>query len=57
MAEEYAAFEGSATFSITGQTSVSRDLLTTLLRDGARRLLGEAVEAEGVDWIEAKDTA
>jgi putative transposase len=30
-----------------------RDVLTALLRDGARRLLAEAVEAEVADWIES----
>jgi transposase-like protein len=29
----------------------SRDLLTEILRDGAQRLLGQAVEAEVADWI------
>jgi len=29
-----------------------RDVLTEILRDGAQRLLGEAVEAEVDDWIE-----
>ena len=30
----------------------SRDLLTEILRDGAQRLLGQAIEAEVADWIE-----
>jgi len=52
MAEEYAAVEESTTRSIAGPTSGSRDILTAFLRDGARRLLVEAVEAEVADWIE-----
>ena len=31
----------------------SRDVLTDILRDGAQRLLSQAVEAEVADWIEA----
>ncbi len=30
----------------------SRDVLTEILRDGAQRLLGQAIEAEVADWIE-----
>ena len=30
----------------------SRDLLTEILRDGAQRMLGQAIEAEVADWIE-----
>ena len=30
----------------------SRDVLTDILRDGAQRLLGQAIEAEVADWIE-----
>ena len=30
----------------------SRDMLTEILRDGAQRLLGQAIEAEVADWIE-----
>ena len=29
----------------------SRDVLTEILRDGAQRLLGNAIEAEVADWI------
>ena len=53
MAEEYAAVGESTTLPMAGPTSGSRDLLTALLRDGARRLLAEAVEAEVADWIDA----
>ena len=31
----------------------SQDVLTELLRDGARRLLAQAIEAEVATWIEA----
>jgi transposase-like protein len=30
----------------------SRDVLTEILRDGAQRLLGQAIEAEVADWVE-----
>ena len=38
--------EAVATIAVPG-----RDVLTEILRDGARRLLGEAVEAEVADWV------
>lgn len=53
MAEEYAAVEESTTLPIAGPITGSRDALTDLLRDGARRLLAEAVEAEVAAWIDA----
>ena len=33
----------------------SRDVLTEILRDGAQRLLGQAIEAEVTDWIDRHD--
>ena len=53
MVEEYAAVEESTTLPIAGPTPGSKDVLTDLLRDGARRLLAEAVEAEVAAWIDA----
>src|SRR3954452_9430505 len=53
MAEEYAAVEESTILPIAGPTPGTRDVLTDLLRDGARRLLAEAVEAEVLAWIDA----
>lgn len=53
MAEEYAAVGESTTLPIAGPISGSKDALTDVLRDGARRLLAEAVEAEVASWIEA----
>jgi transposase-like protein len=53
VAEEYAAVEESTTLPITGPTPGIQDVLTELPRDGARRLLAEAVEAEVAAWIEA----
>jgi len=41
------------TSSITFPSTGSRDVLTTVLRDGAQRLLAEAVEAEVRQWIES----
>jgi transposase-like protein len=52
MAEEYAAVDQSTTVPIAGPTLGSQDILTALLRDGARRLLAEAVEAEVAAWID-----
>ena len=42
----------STTLPIAGPTPGARDVLTELLRDGARRLLAEAVEAEVAAWID-----
>jgi putative transposase len=53
MAEEYAAVDQSTTLPIAGPMPGTIDVLTDLLRDGARRLLAEAVEAEVLAWIEA----
>ena len=52
MVEEYAAVEESTTLPIAGPMPASKDALTDLLRDGARRLLAEAVEAEVAAWID-----
>jgi putative transposase len=61
LAEEYAAVDQSTTLAIAGPTPGTQDLLTEILRDGARRLLAEAVEAEVAAWIDAhvhlKDSA
>ena len=48
---------GSMRPAVTGgaETTIpapSRDVLTEILHDGARRLLGQAIEAEVGDWIE-----
>src|ERR1700760_3270760 len=60
MVEEYAAVGESTTLPIAGPLPDTKDALTDLLREGARRLLAEAVETE-VAWIDAhahvKDTA
>ena len=45
--------EESTTLPIAGPMPGVQDLLTDLLRDGARRLLAEAVEAEVLAWIDA----
>ena len=52
MVEEYAAVEESTILPIVGPMAGSQDVLTDLLRDGARRLLAEAVEVEVAAWIE-----
>ena len=43
----------STTLPIAGPMPGTRDVLTELLRDGARRLLAEAIEAEVTAWIDA----
>lgn len=53
MVEEYAAVDQSTTLPIGGPTLGAIDVLTDVLRDGARRLLAEAVEAEVAAWIDA----
>ena len=52
MAEEYAAVDQSTTLPLAGPTLGSQDVLTELLRCGARKLLAEAIEAEVADWID-----
>jgi putative transposase len=52
MVEEYAAVDQFTNLPIAGPTSGTQDVLTALLRDGARRLLAEAVEAEVAAWID-----
>jgi putative transposase len=53
MVEEYAAVQESTILPIAGPMHASKDALTDILRDGARRLLAEAVEAEVAAWIDA----
>jgi putative transposase len=53
MAEEYAAVDQFTPLPITGPMLGSQDVLTDLLRRGARRLLAQAIEAEVADWIDA----
>ena len=45
--------EKSTTLPIVGPTLSSQDVLTEVLRDGAKRLLAEAVQAEVASWIES----
>jgi hypothetical protein len=53
VAKEYAAVEKSTTLPIVQPTTSSHDVLTEVLRDGAKRLLAEAIQAEIADWIES----
>src|SRR5262245_31304224 len=39
--------------SLAMPVATSRDVLTEVLRDGAQRLLGQAIEAEVEDWLES----
>ena len=45
--------EKSTTLPMVGPSSTSQDALTEILRDGAKRLLAEAIQAEVADWIES----
>src|SRR4051795_7917672 len=52
-AEEYPAVNESTTDLRIVSLPKGQDVLTDLLRDGARRLLAEAIEAEVAAWIDA----
>jgi transposase-like protein len=52
-AEEYPAMNESTTDIRIVPLPGGRDVLTEILRDGARRLLAEAIEAEVAAWIDA----
>jgi putative transposase len=53
LAKEYAAVEKSTTLPMVQPTTSSHDALTEVLRDGAKRLLAEAISADVADWIES----
>jgi hypothetical protein len=50
MAKEYVAVEKSTTLPIVPPTNNSTDVLTGVLRDGAKHLLAEAIQIEVADW-------
>src|SRR3954452_22986418 len=52
-AEEYPAMSQSTTKIRIVPLAPSQDVLTDLLRDGARRMLAQAIEAEVATWIDA----
>src|SRR5512143_1143749 len=52
-AEEYPAMSESTIDTRIVPPPQGQDVLTGLLRDGARRLLAEAIEAEVAAWIDA----
>src|SRR3954453_17784809 len=52
-AEEYPAMPQSTTDILIVPLPKGQDVLTEILRDGARRLLSEAIEAEVAAWIDA----
>ena len=52
-AEEYPAMTESTTDIRIVPLPSGQDVLTEVLRDGARRLLAQAVEAEVAAWIDA----
>jgi transposase-like protein len=53
-AEEYPAMSESTTDIRIVPLPTEQDVLTDLLRDGARRLLAQAIEAEVATWIDAR---
>jgi putative transposase len=52
-AEEYPAMCESTTDIRIVPLPKGQDVLTEILRDGARRMLAEAIEAEVATWIDA----
>src|SRR5436309_15501349 len=54
-AEEYPEMVQSTTEIRIVPLPTGQDVLTDLLRDGARRMLAQAVEAEVAAWIDAHD--
>src|SRR5512142_1729089 len=52
-AEEYPAMSESTTDIRIVPTPTGQDVLTEVLRDGARRMLARAIEAEVAAWIDA----
>src|SRR5512147_2466123 len=53
-AEEYPAMSESTTDTRIVPPLASRDVLTDLLRDGARRMVAQAIEAEVADYLAAR---
>src|SRR5512143_1255527 len=53
-AEEYPAMQQSTTDTRIVALPTSQDVLTDLLRDGARRMLAQAIEAEVADYLAAR---
>src|SRR4051812_39543993 len=51
-AQEYPAMIESTTDTCALSPSAGRDVLTDLLRDGARRLMAGAIEAKVAAWID-----
>src|SRR3954471_16641663 len=51
-AEDYPAMTESTTDIRIVPLAPSQDVLTDLLRDGARRLLAQAIEAEVAAWVD-----
>ena len=52
-AEEYPAMNESTTDFRIAPLPTGQDVLTEVLRDGARRMLAQAIEADGAAWMEA----
>jgi putative transposase len=52
-AEEYPAMNESTTDIRIVPLPTGQDVITEILRDGARRMLAEAIEAEVATWIDA----
>jgi putative transposase len=52
--KEYAAMSENTTQSLTFPGSDARDVMTEILREGARQMLTRAIEEEVVEWIEQR---
>jgi len=52
--QEYATMSERSNSLLALPATTSRDVLTEILRDGAQRLLAEAVEAEVAEWIASR---
>jgi transposase-like protein len=51
--QEYATMSERINSTLALPVATSRDVLTDILRDGAQRLLAQAVEAEVAEWIDS----
>ena len=50
--QEYATMRESTKQVVSLPAATSQDILTNILRDGAQRMLAQAIDAEIAEWIE-----
>jgi putative transposase len=50
--KEYATMQESTTSSVAFQSTSAKDVMTAILREGARQMLATAIDAEVADWID-----